>query len=1471
MGTSNDKMYSYEGDFKEQHAKHIKRPALVSIKKPLLSVDEMEDVLTRLLVHYVPPTEYNFNFKGVYRGIGRRAYLVDYSRTSIKEGQAGNNSGEELYLPSAVFEIGNKENVYLSTSVLATYGQEKDPLNSHQTLNPDKISAYLNTINPTKRLMQLGDRGYVEVVGKTDDLPGFTVDETALFSPYNSRYYSLLLLSKQDHEYLQMNKNTRKSQREEFVNNAYLFSDNGFLYYEKTVVIFDPNDRRGSKHFLDEIAIKKSFGYVPKSKVYAYKWNFAVPPSTKVNIYKSNQLADLWGDRQESKNRFLDQELAKLINEVQLVLQGMPKNGNYQYESAYASISAWVNLEVPENKETSTVSQTNKLEYGKQMCKGVIEASYTIDNKYVNSAGLTGPELETLYIYMRTQLTPGSILREICNNYLDRVNAVFKYNENAVPMLAYGNYAAELRKAELAMAKKNAIKRVFVTSTAYNKNLTLLDFKVLYYSVLIKKILEKREDLNSFIQEKIVTFPYNRELDQLKYYMEHVEETLANPTAQNIEVKELGGSIQTGKQSFVDLAETVLFSPLSGFFVTSLTDTITETKAPIWNSVADTSNFKASLGGVKLNADAARIILDNQNKDIARITIDRTVYGRSTASLLLKNNKQKYNFARGDIENRARFLIEPMDEVVIFLPTIHFSSSGGIQNYDGELEEVFTGIVSSVTDLNTSGYHSINISCECMKKLMHVNRTNVKPSANRDENGNNPITAFIVPNAFFNSIEKWMPFMFAQSLTYLRCQPIKTTLANQNKKLVEIKKQPIKEEQKIIVKKPTTVTLTKTETKVVPTYYKTETNNSLSNVYLRGVQSGLNGSIAGYNPQVMTQEEVDNYVNDPTMTASPDTKVVYSCKEEEREVETEYEVTVLNDTEVSRKMVLGYYDRVDFPDPLFTYLWYKRCSIYMPDIERNIIESSLTKLLNEYVHTDIIGSDGTHTDVAGAADYKNILKQGKRAAYIVYKQRFEGLLLGKDSGVDDRNIVARIVGSSQATFTLQTEALSIQFSNWKTNDEIINERASRFNFLYYTDRYGIINFTPYNLDLTTLNTTGYRKDTIDTDSMLITRSSRTLEADDNPQILKQQYVINYDKRVDDSVLVNWVRISGSWVVTSGINKYTQALVIDPVLMKKYGYRPAKNVDILGVQNQDSLRLYGLSWMDRQNKRFRSATATVLFDARMDINLPYYIPHDEIIYFCEGMRIDYTPAKTCVAALNLTFGKIPLLSIEKYAISNVTSSPYLTGGYQLNPYLTNSDGNSLLDELDNLFLNENKIKPTTYSQYKSLFRIGGGADIDLSLNPRTYEHKLSLVNAASSIKLPTAPSTGYESVTKRAAICCYNGYLWDNVAGITFEELVYVYGWLYGGKNVNGFVTAVGADSDVLMQPLQEVLANTSNSINISEEAQNAMNLYFVDIPAIDDPNALPEAFAMKEHAFTDLYVPNLISINTNKTPLVDEI
>lgn len=1457
MVTSNNNLYGYESDFKEQHTKHIKRPALVAIRKPLLAIDEMEEILTRLLVLYVPPTQLSVNFKGVRRGVGRKAFLMDWVRSEKQD-----DPNKEQFIPNALYEIGNKENVYLSTAQLATYGQKDDPLNADQVLSPDKVSSYLNTYKQGGNLYKTGDGSFKEYIGDAVK----RAQESFVKPPKNGDKFTLYLLSPEDHNYLNPDEKTKTTQVKELLEHPDLFSNPMYgdkffpTYFGKPVVIWDPQKPNitvaqgsdGKDPILNKTMVKKSFGYVPKHKIYAYRWDFMVPYTVKVNIALESQKtsSDSEKNKDELITKYLDILKGKLNNLYSTMrdtnqVHDAWGNVNYtdnvtKYHWCYLGLGKWLNLTESTLTATDTATVSDKkYQYGVRLCNFIKENKSLIDqyNVYVpgpsNSLAVGSSQA---VMQIGEEIGLGSLMYKYCQEYLAAVNADFKYNENAVALLMRGEKAQQRIKQELNEAAANAIKEQFTTSTEYKKDLTYTDFKIKYYSVLLKKVFEKEQALNTFIEEKLVTVAFKTELDVLSKIIN------TNPT-----FKPEDNETEKGlKLKFIKYAERVLFSPISGFYITSYAEDLNETKAPIWNSLADSSNFNATLYGTDLGSDATYALLDSQNKDVSKIQIDRVVRGEAVASIDLKNNKEKYNYSRGDILNRSKFIIEPMDEVVVFLPTIKFDKSNGIFTYAGDLEQVFAGVVKSVNETNNEGYHSIRIVANCSKKLMQVNRTNIKPSATRDENKNNPLTPFIVPEQFYKSIEHWMPLMFAQSLTYMRCMLKETTEANYNELLVHVEKAAVERPQTFYAIKKVEHEITTQEERDIPYYYKVRED---SRDLLIAVQRA-NSFSADYTSSY-TRDEVEYSAITPA-----EAKTKGYTLTTRKELQTiKKKVEDLNTYSYKKTATIGYYNQLRFSDPLCEYLWYKKCSKNMPDEERQLIERSLASVLADYVYTARIGSGKETIQEPGIILLDQILQDGYRAAYLVYKQRFSGVMFG-DSTKNDKLLVARIIGTAQPAYRLQTQDLSLQFSNWKTNNEIINDQAERFNFIYYSDKDGILNFTPYNFDLTTLNTTNYTSNTIDTDKMLVTRSSRDIENDDNPQILKTQYMINYAKVIDDSTLVNWVQICGNWVLTDGADEMTKALVTDPVLIKKFGYRAAKQVSVLGLQDQDALRLYGLSWMDRQNKQYISATADYMFDARMDINLPYYVPSDETMYYCESMRITYEPGTTCTCALRLTYGRLPLMNVETYSQkkSNTTKEDtVLSGSYRLIP-VDSFHTITLLDKLQSLFLKDNAIKPFTYTQYKKL----------LSQKPNTVfaSASSSLTDITSSLKNTVSTEYDIDGITRNASICCYNGYLWDNVAGISFEELVYNYAWLYDGKNTAGIIAAVGS-SGKFNDSLTEKLFKSTGNMNVSVEEQNAINMFFIDVPAIQAPNRLPEVFVAKEEKFTDLAVNGIVDINWN--------
>ena len=97
MDTSN--LFDYENDFKESHVKNLKRPALVTIKKPLIPNQEAEDILIRLLNLHVPAVLDEMASKG---GIGRRAFLVDNNHFIQRSAASKENSS---FVQRGIFEL----------------------------------------------------------------------------------------------------------------------------------------------------------------------------------------------------------------------------------------------------------------------------------------------------------------------------------------------------------------------------------------------------------------------------------------------------------------------------------------------------------------------------------------------------------------------------------------------------------------------------------------------------------------------------------------------------------------------------------------------------------------------------------------------------------------------------------------------------------------------------------------------------------------------------------------------------------------------------------------------------------------------------------------------------------------------------------------------------------------------------------------------------------------------------------------------------------------------------------------------------------------------------------------------------------------------------------------------------------------------------------------------------------------------
>lgn len=1455
MATSKKQLYTYENDYKEQHAKHVKRPALVTIKKPLVSKGDMEDVLMRLLNLHAKPTRNTFNPKGVQRGINGKAILVDYHREIPRLHSPTDDNTDGEFHRRGVFEINTNQSVYLSEDPVNVTGADLNGLDV-SAINPDRISAFRNA--QYGRAKTYGDQGFVIHVSHSseyDALNGwFDPEQTSSMlkkqvDPAYAIKYSLYLLTKADHLYLKAHPKDGSSQREDLIARKYLFTENGFPHYVGTQVIYDPKDRNGVTHPLDAGMAKRVFGYLPKKAVNAYEWVFYTKPLTIVSLDKP-----VWQKTEENKFRvyvrFVTQ-LQKLFKALDTPEQVSEKikaiNVKNTYRNAYYKVQKILN-EALQPGENYTLTSFGILSRINKAIPDIKDLEIPADAYVFYYKSKTA--LESIVSSVKSLVSDVKTVKTIPDQMLHVIDNMNAYVDESGERSGFVSMldTNDRRKARLEdEAKRNQVSSIFLT-TKSAAHVTLGQFKNQYYAILINKINKKYEELKPFIDKGIVYFPFQDDLDAVNNYLKNSNEltSVVEVEDQYSEPKETPVMF-----NFIKRAERLLFSSFSGFYVTSYTEDSSEVKAPLWNSLADLNTLSGQLGTVDYGDYGKYQLINSQNKDIVSISVSRSVIGKASAQFIIKNANGKYNYDRDDVLNRNKHLIEPMDEVLVFMPTLEFKSSGGIQNYNGKLEQVFAGVVNECNDENSGGYHSLRVSCECYKKYMDVVRTNVKPSACRDESNNNPVTAFIVPNQMYESVENWMPFMFAQALSYIYCQPGKTTEADLAKPLFTIEKSPVIKDQEFRVNEVGTVEVSYLDTVEVPAYYKVTSQNKYT--------YSSTGNFSILTPTKTEEDEVteEEYAaGGAHVVPGTSTTISYVKRTKKEQRKFTYNTTGVTQEFATRKAVVGYRDNVQFNDPLFNYLWYKQNTYNLPKEELDIIQNNLKFVLDDYIKVKVrgenelrvysetlSGSRGGSSKESGTL--RSLLAQGKRVAYLVYKQRFSGITLPKLK--EDRQIVGSITGTAQPTYLLQSQQIPIQLSNWKTNGTIINEVASRFNFIYYTDRFGTVTFTPYSLDLTTLNTNNYRSSTIDTDKMLITRSSRDVENDNNPQILKQQYLSDFVSNVEDNVLVNWLVVNGQFQVAPGSSKFLNAVVTDPVLIKKYGYRTGKPINIFGINNAQTLRLYGLAYMDRQNRNYMTARAAGLFDARMDINLPYYVPTVETIYYCENLKITYNSGQTCSFAMGLTFGKKPLLSVEayshKYLGDKKAYSNSLSGSFVLDTNIVGGPHNAtLLDSLKTLFVNDNVITPTTYTQYKKMFY-----NEDNPSAPTLTELSDAQIKA-----------------TRNASICCYNGYMWDNVSGISFEELALDYAFKFSGIRTSGLTAAlVSSGKSSYMEKLADQLSIESSDLNFSEEEKNALSMYYVEIPAISDVT-LPAEFGKTTDIVSDLNVPGIFDADYYK-------
>ena len=286
-----------------------------------------------------------------------------------------------------------------------------------------------------------------------------------------------------------------------------------------------------------------------------------------------------------------------------------------------------------------------------------------------------------------------------------------------------------------------------------------------------------------------------------------------------------------------------------------------------------------------------------------------------------------------------------------------------------------------------------------------------------------------------------------------------------------------------------------------------------------------------------------------------------------------------------------------------------------------------------------------------------------------------------------------------------------------------------------------------------------------------------------PDVLNAQTTTSLQAQCDDSKLITWLQISGE-NIWGGLNADAGNAVVVQDLPKslKYGIKSQQTQLLSGVQRVEALTIYALSLMDRQNSLFRSATVTGLASGDLDVNTTVYSPVDNTVYLIDGITLDYTPGQTFTYSASLKWGRKPLFKVPLKKVSTENQDWRTFKGDTILEALatdnTTIDLKALSDQLLQCAKN-NEITPAYYHQLKSYLDY-------MKKNPNDSRLLASFI---------------------------FNGYVWDGVSSISFEDLILSYSGEIDAEN-NGLELAFGLNGKQLSAEDREKLEKRAKDVKI---------------------------------------------------------
>ena len=448
----------------------------------------------------------------------------------------------------------------------------------------------------------------------------------------------------------------------------------------------------------------------------------------------------------------------------------------------------------------------------------------------------------------------------------------------------------------------------------------------------------------------------------------------------------------------------------------------------------------------------------------------------------------------------------------------------------------------------------------------------------------------------------------------------------------------------------------------------------------------------------------------------------------------------------------------EFNDILLKFLWYRQTNSYnTQDIAAQAI-SELTDLYTtstRFENGDLLSNAVEIDGVVNLYQSYSESSANSKINYNIIAQRLDGIVER-----ENRHLVGQLLGTLQPAWVIGSSDINIVFSDYRTNLDILMETSEKFNCYLYSDRNGVVQFRPPQISLMNLNCETYdNQNTISHDIIL---KENDFNFSLRPDVLSQQTCSSYHTQCNDSELVTWLQLSGQNIWGCIDAEAGNAIVIQDLPKSlKYGIKSQQQQILSGVGKKEALYIYGLCLLDRQNSLFRSGNASGIASGDMDLNVTVYSPVDNTVFLIDGLSITYDAGKTMTYNIPLKWGrkplfKIPLLSTPikrlqdqgssvdtflQNAINDITNSRFLENSPQV----------SLGDKVD-------------YIKLKSLL---SDAVEKYIITDAYYNQLISYIDYVEK----------YPQYDYLLASFMFNGYVWDGISSISFEDIILSY---FGG-------------------------------------------------------------------------------------------